>query len=136
MALFYLSPSRIARYFFHECERHLRYHATPRARAAAEGVPAVAFDRNPITAAIFEGGYRLMEAAARNVVAAAPLAAMNTVEPAANANTSPDAMTYAAAPPVATTTRPPTVRTAHFCPWVKSFQNLIVDCSSQRHVTL
>jgi hypothetical protein len=61
MALFSLSPSRIARYFFHECERHLRYHATPRARAVAERVPAVELDRNPITAAIFEGGYRWEE---------------------------------------------------------------------------
>ena len=61
MALFYLSPSRIARYFYHECERHLRYHATPRARLAAEGVPAVSIDATPITEAIFEGGYRWEE---------------------------------------------------------------------------
>jgi hypothetical protein len=27
--MFILSPSRIARYFFHQCERHLRYFVTP-----------------------------------------------------------------------------------------------------------
>ncbi|MDO9018375.1 MAG: AAA domain-containing protein [Deltaproteobacteria bacterium] len=61
MSRFYLSPSRVARYFFHECDRHLRHHATPRARRAAEGVPDVALERNPITAAVFEGGFRWEE---------------------------------------------------------------------------
>lgn len=61
MPKFFLSPSRIARFFFHECERHLRFHATPRSRADAEGVPAAAREASPITAAILEGGYRWEE---------------------------------------------------------------------------
>jgi hypothetical protein len=56
MARFTLSPSRLARFFFHDCERHLRYHATPARRAAAEGVPALAHAGNPVTEAVLEGG--------------------------------------------------------------------------------
>ncbi len=57
MARFTLGPSRLARFFFHDCERHLRYHATPAKRAAAEGVPALTHAGSPVTAAILEGGY-------------------------------------------------------------------------------
>lgn len=54
---FYLSPSRLARFFFHDCERHLRFHATPRRQRAAAGVPAIAHDESPVARAILEGGY-------------------------------------------------------------------------------
>ena len=57
MPQFYLSPSRIARYFFHECERYLRYHATPKDRRKADGVPDIAWDTSPVRAAILEGGF-------------------------------------------------------------------------------
>ncbi|MBK8964138.1 MAG: AAA family ATPase [Candidatus Competibacteraceae bacterium] len=56
-----LSPSRIARYFYHDCERYLRYHATPRALRAAGRVP---HDRNrpsPFTAEIRRRGYEWEE---------------------------------------------------------------------------
>lgn len=57
MALFSTSPSRIARYFFHQCERQFRYFATPKARRAAEHVPAPPWDASPVTSAILETGY-------------------------------------------------------------------------------
>lgn len=56
-ARFALSPSRIARFFYHECERNLRYLATPSARRSAEGVPPPPTDASPVTEAILEGGY-------------------------------------------------------------------------------
>ena len=37
MARFNLAPSRLARYYFFECDRFLRYDATPRDRRAEEG---------------------------------------------------------------------------------------------------
>jgi hypothetical protein len=52
-----ISPSRIARYFFHECGRYLRYSSTPKELWGVEGVPAPPFDHSPVTAAILEGGY-------------------------------------------------------------------------------
>lgn len=52
-----LSPSRVARYFYHQCPRHLRFHATPRRRRQAEGIPDPPYDASPVTAAILEGGY-------------------------------------------------------------------------------
>ena len=57
MPQFYLSPSRIARYFYHECERYLRYHATPRDRKKTDGVPDIKWDTSPVRAAILEGGF-------------------------------------------------------------------------------
>ncbi len=57
MQPFYISPSRIARYFYHECERYLRYHATPRERRTIDGVPSTSWDTSPVTAAILEGGF-------------------------------------------------------------------------------
>ncbi|MBL8601566.1 MAG: AAA family ATPase [Myxococcales bacterium] len=61
VARFALSPSRIARFFFHECERHLRFSATPKARRGVEGVPEVALDESPVTASLLEGGYQWEE---------------------------------------------------------------------------
>ncbi|HYF80155.1 MAG TPA: AAA domain-containing protein [Symbiobacteriaceae bacterium] len=55
--MFQLSPSRVARYFFHECERHLRYFATPRDQRKQTGIPNPPFDHSPVTTAILEGGY-------------------------------------------------------------------------------
>ncbi len=52
-----ISPSRIARYFFHECPRYLRYSSTPKELWEAEGVPAPPYDHSPVTTAILEGGY-------------------------------------------------------------------------------
>jgi DNA replication ATP-dependent helicase Dna2 len=57
MPLFNLSPSRIARFFYHECERYMRYHATPRKRWKEDGIPSTSWDTSPVTAAILEGGF-------------------------------------------------------------------------------
>jgi DNA replication ATP-dependent helicase Dna2 len=57
MARFNVSPSRIARYFFHECDRYLRYVSTPKGQRAADGVPSVELDHSLVTKAILQGGY-------------------------------------------------------------------------------
>lgn len=56
-ARFFLSPSRLARYFFHDCDRHLRFSSTPFDRRAAEGVPEVPEAKSAVTEAILDGGY-------------------------------------------------------------------------------
>lgn len=53
----FISPSRVARFYFHECERYLRYSSTPSAERAAEGIPSTPFDTRPVTQAILESGY-------------------------------------------------------------------------------
>jgi hypothetical protein len=58
---FTVSPSRIARYYFHECDRYLRYTSTPKERRAGEGVPAPDAHRSAIGKAILDGGYRWEE---------------------------------------------------------------------------
>ena len=52
-----VSPSTIARYYFHECERFLRYVATPTESRAAEGIPLTPYDTSPVTHAILDSGY-------------------------------------------------------------------------------
>ena len=61
-----ISPSRIARYFFHECPRYLRYSSTPKEQLAEEGVPEPPFDHSPVTTAILEGGYTWEEEVVTN----------------------------------------------------------------------
>lgn len=57
MARYFLSPSRVARYYFHECDRYLRYTATPKALKAEEGVPPYELDHSLLTKAILDSGY-------------------------------------------------------------------------------
>jgi hypothetical protein len=64
-----ISPSRIARYFFHECRRYLRYSSTPKELWDVEGIPAPPFDHSPVTAAILEGGYTWEEEVVQNRLA-------------------------------------------------------------------
>ncbi len=64
-----ISPSRIARYFFHECGRYLRYSSTPKELWEVEGVPAPPFDHSPVTEAILEGGYSWEEEVVRTRLA-------------------------------------------------------------------
>jgi hypothetical protein len=52
-----VSPSTIARYYFHDCERFLRYVATPVRERAAEEIPMVPCDTSPVTSAVLESGY-------------------------------------------------------------------------------
>ncbi|MCL4202286.1 MAG: UvrD-helicase domain-containing protein [Pirellulaceae bacterium] len=54
---FRTSPSAIARYFFHDCERFLRYLAASRETRDAEGLPTPDFDHSPVVKAILESGY-------------------------------------------------------------------------------
>ncbi len=54
---FRTSPSAIARYFFHDCDRFLRFHSAGPERRAREGLPAVKFDHSPLVKAILESGY-------------------------------------------------------------------------------
>ena len=61
-----ISPSRIARYFFQECPRYLRYSSTPKELWAVEGVPEPPFDHSPVTTAILEGGYTWEEEVVAN----------------------------------------------------------------------
>lgn len=53
----YISPSRLARFYFHECPRYLRYSSVAATARAAEGIPKPPYDESPVTQAILEGGY-------------------------------------------------------------------------------
>ncbi|MEX2553392.1 MAG: hypothetical protein WD627_10395, partial [Actinomycetota bacterium] len=57
MGRYNLSPSRVARYYFHECDRFLRYSATPKHLKHDEGVPPHELDRSLLTKAILDSGY-------------------------------------------------------------------------------
>jgi hypothetical protein len=57
MAAFRLSPSTIARFFYHECERYLRYHATPAQVRTAHGIPHPERAKSLVTQALLDRGY-------------------------------------------------------------------------------
>ncbi len=61
MPRFNLSPSLIGWYFYHDCERYLRYHATPEQERERAGIPAVAADQSPVTRALLDAGVRWEE---------------------------------------------------------------------------
>ena len=69
MPRFNLSPSLIGRFFYHDCERYLRYHATPEHERGRAGIPAVAPDRSPVTRALLEAGIRWEEEVIRTRLA-------------------------------------------------------------------
>lgn len=54
---FRLSPSRVARFFFHECERYLRYRTATAEQRRADGIPSAEEDRSVLTRAILQGGF-------------------------------------------------------------------------------
>jgi hypothetical protein len=54
--MFHLSPSTIARYFFQDCERFLRYRAAPRPEREATGIPERQFDHSPLMRAVLASG--------------------------------------------------------------------------------
>jgi DNA replication ATP-dependent helicase Dna2 len=56
-----ISPSRLARFYFHECERFLRFSSVLREERAAEGVPDPPYDPRPVTKAILDSGARWEE---------------------------------------------------------------------------
>src|SRR5947209_4767471 len=63
-----VSPSRIARYYFHECERFLRYTSTPTSLRAVEGVPRAPHETSPVTRAVLDAGYAWEEQVIRDVL--------------------------------------------------------------------
>jgi DNA replication ATP-dependent helicase Dna2 len=67
MPEFLLNPSRLARYFYHECDRYLRYHATPKGRREADGVPPLP-EQTAVTEALLEGGYEWEETVAKRLL--------------------------------------------------------------------
>lgn len=69
MPRFNLSPSLIGRFFYHDCERHLRYHATPEQERPGAGIPAAAIDTSPVTRALLEAGIRWEEEVIRTKLA-------------------------------------------------------------------
>ncbi|MEQ8226372.1 MAG: Dna2/Cas4 domain-containing protein, partial [Candidatus Eremiobacterota bacterium] len=56
-----ISPSRIARYFYHECERYLVYQATPAEERRVKNIPSSPYDQSPVTKAMLEAGYKWEE---------------------------------------------------------------------------
>jgi hypothetical protein len=58
---FHTSPSTIARYFFHDCERFLYYSAAGAEQRKREGIPDPALGRSPLVEAILESGFRWEE---------------------------------------------------------------------------
>jgi hypothetical protein len=56
-----ISPSDVARYFFHDCERFLRFRTSSKAEKAASGIPDHDFDRSLLMRAILESGCRWEE---------------------------------------------------------------------------
>ncbi|WP_292519408.1 AAA domain-containing protein [Methanoculleus sp.] len=69
MPRFNLSPSLIGWFFYHDCERYLRYHATPEQERAAAGIPAVTVARSPVTRALLDAGIRWEEEVIRTNLA-------------------------------------------------------------------
>ena len=54
---FHTSPSAVARYFFHDCERFLRFLSASAQRCREEGLPQRQFDHSPLIKALLESGY-------------------------------------------------------------------------------
>src|ERR1700676_2129715 len=73
---FRTSPSTIARYFFHDCERFLYYSSVSPEERKRRGIPRPAFDQSPLVGAILESGYQwereVLERLLRGKVVIAP----------------------------------------------------------------
>ncbi|MHC1757481.1 MAG: AAA domain-containing protein [Methanosarcina sp.] len=61
-----LNPSLIARFFYHNCERYLRFHATPLQIRSKVGIPVVNQNQNPVTKSLLEAGNKWEEAVILN----------------------------------------------------------------------
>jgi hypothetical protein len=55
---FRTSPSVIARYFFHDCERFLYYSSVAPDQRKRLGIPKPAFDHSPLVSALLQSGYQ------------------------------------------------------------------------------
>src|SRR5262245_51574814 len=53
---FRLTPSAAARYFHLDCDRFLRFWATPAADRPAAGIPETQFDHSPLMQAVLDSG--------------------------------------------------------------------------------
>ena len=51
-----IGPARLARYFFHECERYLRYQSTPKKQWSLEGIPPKESEHSPVTRSLLDLG--------------------------------------------------------------------------------
>jgi DNA replication ATP-dependent helicase Dna2 len=58
---FHVTPTLVARYFFQDCERYLRYRAAGRDERARSGIPNRQFDHSPLMRAVLESGSRWEE---------------------------------------------------------------------------
>jgi hypothetical protein len=54
--MFHLTPSTIARYFFQDCERYLRYRCAPRTKRESCGISERQFDYSPLMRAVLAAG--------------------------------------------------------------------------------
>jgi hypothetical protein len=59
-----VSPSRLARFCLHECERFLRFASVRSGDRAEEGVPRPPLDPRPVTQAIRDSGFQWEEVVA------------------------------------------------------------------------
>ncbi len=55
---FRVSPSTIARYFFHDCERFLYYTSATPLERKRQGIPKPAFDNSPLVESILASGFQ------------------------------------------------------------------------------
>ncbi len=51
-----MSPSQVARFYFHECERYLRFRSASKPQRRVDQIPEYELDRSLLTKAILEGG--------------------------------------------------------------------------------
>ncbi|MDZ4827746.1 MAG: ATP-dependent helicase, partial [Actinomycetota bacterium] len=56
MPKFWVSPSQVARFYFHECDRYLRYRSASKEQRALDDIPKFEVDRSLLTRAVLEGG--------------------------------------------------------------------------------
>ncbi len=68
MTVFHLSPSSIARSFHHDCDRYLRYQATPVSERPAFGIPVVDPADDAVNRAILEAGVQWEEYVVLNIL--------------------------------------------------------------------
>ncbi len=61
---YFISPARLARYFYHDCERFLRYDASPKGEP---GVPRRDRSRSPVTRSLLEAGFAWEEEVLRHL---------------------------------------------------------------------
>ncbi len=54
---YFMSPSRIARYFYHECDRFLLYHSISPQERAKQKIPRPPNNYNPVTRAMLNTGF-------------------------------------------------------------------------------